>query len=597
MREPKSNDQQTIQKLWTDALAILNGDDQECKQRLPRDLSEIESYGLNHIGAILSMKAGPNVSSKLVELAHPFLQVMTHPALVDCLSVDTAVGVLYNYISGANGSRAMAFFQTLSENLLKSVVEPSPHSRTHMLSATLVAATSALRTLLQREYRAIFNENLPNLLSFIENVMEVTGIGEDSEECHAARGAIEEMRGMIDRNNCLLNHSDADDPPVAGVSTSTVATTYPRALVVPGNRHDNDDIDITKIQILPTEGEIRSNHPAFLPSTDMDQPHHLDNQIARHLDTQFRLLRHDVFGEVCDAIGHVLLAAENQPDLVKNPQLSMANTAAVAHTYAQLRYISFEQRRGLEVQISFLQPTRLHKKSSAQRRKWWEDSKRLEEGVLVCLVAFDGLKSKILFLTVSKRSTDEKDKHGLTSNSQQATITAKITNRSMSDFEVLTRLSCQNTIGVLLEFPNVLLPTIVPFLENIQDMQRLSRLPFRQWILPDQIPKMAVMPEIPPPLYARRAGFHYGLDAIVKEPWLSMSLSPRGASDRSIVDELETRTNLDRGQCQALFAALTREFALIQGPPGTGKSFLGIKIMQVLLACQSKTELGPIIVV
>ena len=41
---------------------------------------------------------------------------------------------------------------------------------------------------------------------------------------------------------------------------------------------------------------------------------------------------------------------------------------------------------------------------------------------------------------------------------------------------------------------------------------------------------------------------------------------------------------LDPSQTEALYAALTRKLAIIQGPPGTGKTFLGLKIIQVLLA-------------
>ncbi|XP_067871920.1 NFX1-type zinc finger-containing protein 1-like [Heterodontus francisci] len=45
--------------------------------------------------------------------------------------------------------------------------------------------------------------------------------------------------------------------------------------------------------------------------------------------------------------------------------------------------------------------------------------------------------------------------------------------------------------------------------------------------------------------------------------------------------------HFDRSQLKALQKALTREFALIQGPPGTGKTFLGLKIVELLLHNQS----------
>nr|KAG5685909.1 hypothetical protein BaRGS_005418 [Batillaria attramentaria] len=40
---------------------------------------------------------------------------------------------------------------------------------------------------------------------------------------------------------------------------------------------------------------------------------------------------------------------------------------------------------------------------------------------------------------------------------------------------------------------------------------------------------------------------------------------------------------LDDSQYNALHNALTREFAIIQGPPGTGKTYLGLKILKMLL--------------
>jgi MoxR-like ATPase len=77
-----------------------------------------------------------------------------------------------------------------------------------------------------------------------------------------------------------------------------------------------------------------------------------------------------------------------------------------------------------------------------------------------------------------------------------------------------------------------------------------------------------------------------------------MSLQPSDSSeDPRLIAELETNTELDHGQCVALVAALTREFAMIQGPPGTGKSYLGVRLFKVLLDMKRKAGLGPIVVV
>jgi hypothetical protein len=128
-----------------------------------------------------------------------------------------------------------------------------------------------------------------------------------------------------------------------------------------------------------------------------------------------------------------------------------------------------------------------------------------------------------------------------------------------------------NQIGILIEVPGVILATFIPILENLQDMQRLSRLPFRQWIVPDRLGHHDEDTSVVPPLlYARDTKFKFSLRSILKDSSQEFLISPSSSpTDAEIIDKLATRTELDRGQCEALMAALTREFALIQGPPGT----------------------------
>lgn len=109
------------------------------------------------------------------------------------------------------------------------------------------------------------------------------------------------------------------------------------------------------------------------------------------------------------------------------------------------------------------------------------------------------------------------------------------------------------------------------------------------------------MADIPPPRYARSPGFALSLKPILKNAAVgdtNLSIKPNSISDNEdLIKRVEVVTDLDRGQCRALIAALSREFALIQGPPGTGESYLGVKLMKVLLNCQTVADLGPIVVV
>jgi hypothetical protein len=220
---------------------------------------------------------------------------------------------------------------------------------------------------------------------------------------------------------------------------------------------------------------------------------------------------------------------------------------------------------------------------------------------LLCLLSANKTKTSLLFFTVAEKYTDMKKEYSLSSDNAWATILTRLTTREQADLKLLIRLSCQNTWGVLIELPGVVLATFIPILENLQDMQRSSRLPYRQWILPVWSPihgDVSKQLDIPPAVYARSPGFVFSLKSVLKDPDDDLSVSSRASTtDSALIDELEARTVLDRGQCVALVAALTREFAFIQGPPGTGKSFLGVQLMKVLLDSKENCDIGPVVVV
>ena len=300
-------------------------------------------------------------------------------------------------------------------------------------------------------------------------------------------------------------------------------------------------------------------------------------------------------------VGELLNNYEKNPKINQVSKQSLGNMHAHSYSEASVRHLTFSKKEGLEVTLSFPQPIYMRKKSVSERRRWWEESKRMEEGSLLCLLTHEGQTSSLHFLTVSQKTTDSKDKHGLASDGYYASITAKLAARqNQTQLKSLIRLSItKSKFNLLIEFPRVLLATFIPTLESIQQMQSVSQLPFADWIIPNSTTGRYVnVPElrVPPPLYARAAGFRFDLKAILQDPTTTLALGA-GANDRNIPRELKQLTSLDHGQCEALITALTREFALIQGPPGTGKSHLGVHIMKVLITNKSKAELGPIVVV
>jgi hypothetical protein len=84
-----------------------------------------------------------------------------------------------------------------------------------------------------------------------------------------------------------------------------------------------------------------------------------------------------------------------------------------------------------------------------------------------------------------------------------------------------------NQVDILIEVPGVILAIFIPILENLQDMQRLSRLPFRQWIVPDRLGHQEEdMSVVPPPLYARDTKFKFSLKLILKDSSQDFLINP-----------------------------------------------------------------------
>lgn len=83
-------------------------------------------------------------------------------------------------------------------------------------------------------------------------------------------------------------------------------------------------------------------------------------------------------------------------------------------------------------------------------------------------------------------------------------------------------------------------------------MYRLNRLPFRQWILPDQMGTLDNDPilNIPPPLYAPGMDVKYSLRSILTDGnGLDVLIDPSSSPDDiKVIDLVKSRTSLDRGQ-------------------------------------------------
>ncbi|CAJ2505937.1 Uu.00g000670.m01.CDS01 [Anthostomella pinea] len=588
---PDCLDQGTCLQLWQEALAVLNIDSQEFQQNLARDLVDDDFLGLESVIMTATVCTKSSDTDKVLRTVKPFLQVITHPALLDCISVDSFVGTIYRVLGGkADGEQAIALFRSIARKLAAhaasdTATTASPVSE--MLSLTL----KAMYEFLARQPKARLHDDITSVVESMDGLADPIAPSCPGAESHSIKAQIDVVRRKIAMaTSRLVREESAGDVALP----YRVRSAFPKEMTMPGGRHDNDVADIAQIQILPTYLEIMSYEEEYLPSTDLLQPHFLQDPVQRHIDASFRLLRHDIFGSVKDVLSELL-----SHDGSQHEPRALAKNDMRAHTYSQasIQHIFISEKRGLEAIVSFVAPQQA-RKSKAEQRRWWTESSRLEEGSLVCFVSANARTKIILFVEVVVKSTEDarggKPTSSLAFEKSSPSITVKVATSNRDNLNLLTRIHGEKTHGVLVDFHNLIPATFDPILRNLQQMMGEGQVRFQQWILPKANSTAVEYASIPPPMYARRPGFAFNLGSITNNGY-RVALKPSDWTGSTQI--LEAHTTLDRGQCHGLLAALSREYALIQGPPGTGKSYVGVQLVRVLLDNKDKARLGPILII
>jgi hypothetical protein len=318
-------------------------------------------------------------------------------------------------------------------------------------------------------------------------------------------------------------------------------------------RHDNDFAEISNIRVMPTMNEILCPHPPFLPGNRLfnRNAHWLEPGPHRLLDTHFRLLREDMTRSVRESINNLVL------DLRDGRVPTVQNGSALYHNAAIVE-LEVEKRNGqLLTTVKFDAPV-THKNISL--KEYWTTSKRLEYGVLICLLLQHRQSGdfELFFGTVVN-----KDPALLAAN---ASIQVSIAgNNCFGISSFITNVHNSKTPHFLLEASRIVINTYSPILEALRAMNP-ALLPFKEYLCPKELPQNKV--DVKPPLYAQATNFRFNLSHLTKGR--ELFLIPRlDRSKQNCIAELKQFSTLDEGQCNALVAALSSEIICIQGPPGT----------------------------
>ncbi|PYH53314.1 putative NF-X1 finger and helicase domain protein, partial [Aspergillus niger CBS 101883] len=535
---------------------------------------------------ILTSRSPTQKSAIFTQQVLPFLSIVTHPGVRDSLVLEQAVGTIYAFLYGVAGRRALDLLGFLAD-ILSSDKDQVKETQIDYLEMSLVTFWH----ILELNSEAYIHEGLKLLANRFQSIVK------EYEDLHM-QSALYKVRVYMQRILHRLSIGAALPSVASSEQPAAQGDKLPSSFIVhrtpPGGRHDNDSADICDIQILPTSEEILSPHTEYLPVKDPRQWH--IGGVAGLLDRNFRLLREDTVGQLRDAI-HNQLHPTTTAHSGRSNQLR-----TYAYSNVKVASLSFDRHAGLQFVIRFRQLAQVQGLGVKQREEWWNQSKRLQSGALVCL--FDQRGGDVLFCTVAEPprlppgTPKPKDPPSLWKEKDVATVALEFIDPTNHHVQfVLDRYRPRGTVSpvTLVEFPGILLPAFAPTLRALQKMKRSEDLPFANLLAPASSENWDQVTEVHPPAYALKPGFKFDLSCLMTDA-TELHLRPGQAFD---METFKEKSILDPAQAVGLINTLQHQIGLIQGPPGTGKSYTGVALIKVLLAnaAKAKANIGPIICV
>lgn len=536
----------------------------------------------------------------------PFFELLTHENVRNSVILATRVMTIYNLLYNNGEIRPVRLFEAVARHLhTLDLHHTSPELPNEAAIHAIESSLAVFSKLIEVNTSAQIHEGLKTVAESFALILE-----DDMQEAvaSATKLAKKHLRQIEQRLGLGQALPKARGTGIVNGSgpraTFQLSRDPPGELSEYGPRHDNDKVNITEISILPTLQEIQSPRSEYLPPADPLQWHF--GGLEGLIDRQFRLLREDTVGQVRDAAKVELEKLQNPHRSVNSPSDKRQGARTFVYQNVDISDVAFDPTSGMEYVLRFDQPKALRAKSSAQRREWWENSKRLGRDAFICLLSSAG--TAIFLATSPKPMFPSKDsvtggkvdslqkKYNLWSVEHHAYVVAKPVDQDSTPTLLELFHGGGNTRRSLVEFPGVLLPAFKPTLEGLQQMSDRLDVPFANILAPVSTP---ANPDreitLPPPEYATAPGFRFDLSAITADNRLLFL--PLDADICAISAELANSSPLDPGQAEAVVSSLLRCIALIQGPPGTGKSYTSAKLIQVLLDVMKAVKLGPIIYV
>ena len=200
----------------------------------------------------------------------------------------------------------------------------------------------------------------------------------------------------------------------------------------------------------------------------------------------------------------------------------------------------------------------------------WENSPHFMFGNLVCLSPSGNFRDPI-WATVADKDPE------LLNSKQVIELQFCSEFNSMSTAEAIMKLNASNGSTVMVESPQYF-HSIRPVLKSLQSFDMHS-FPLQR----------EIVEAVPNDIYPEYIEDDTSVDA--------SCLFDKRRPEMDL-NELEIQIDqsiLDSSQKKALISGLSERLSIIQGPPGCGKTFIGIKLVQMILSMKPRPKL-PILV-
>lgn len=349
-------------------------------------------------------------------------------------------------------------------------------------------------------------------------------------------------------------------------------------LVSKANQQQKNDNSkhFTQLSILPVISDILTDKKSYL---NKNLIYGFYPNVNSYLDTQFRLLREDFLQPLRFGIGKFRgIIRDNR--IYNNQKLNDEIRYKLSRIESLNVYFDVKMINNICTDHGVVYTIQLD--GSSRTKINWEFSKRLIFGSLICLSS-DFYSKECIIGTVCNRDSDTLINQGLIQIKFNIDINELINGRF--NFPVLSRTYVMLETTAFFESYKHVLHALVsfglsselefPFRENIVDA-RNSRIP-----RPDYLKNATIdfRPLVDQKKIQKKDMNGFSMYEFSNESIYAKNCSVLKPDEWPKAQQM----GLDESQYEAVKLALESKLALIQGPPGTGKTYIGVKLVELLV--------------